>query len=148
MPEYIICCRQQAGCHHSARMVAKYSPSSRSLLFLKLVSLIALIVGIYVFTESSMPRRSSTSRVHHSTTTCQERIDELDRIFNQRRNARIELIADINKDDTPSYDLYEPEAVCFSEERFGSEKRYTAFSDGTYYFYALSKCNPILLNSL
>ena len=134
LSRYIICCTQQA-LTLSARMVAKYFKTSQGLLFLKLVSLLALIVGIYVLTESSMPSFSisSTGRVHHSTTTCQERIDELDRIFNQRRNARIELIADINKDDTPSYDLYEPEAVCFSEERFGSEKRYTAFSDGTFF---------------
>jgi hypothetical protein len=136
-------------------MVAKYFKTSQGLLFLKLVSLLALIVGIYVLTESSMPSFSisSTGRVHHSTTTCQERIDELDRIFNQRRNARIELI-DINKD-APSYDLYEPEAVCFSEERFGSEKRYTAFSDGTclniscrvIIFMHFPNANPISLNS-
>ena len=114
-------------------MVAKYySQSSRGVLSLKLLLLLALIIGIYVFTESSMPSFSisSTGRVHHSITTCKERIDEVDRIFNQRRDARIELI-DINKE-TPSYDLYEPEAVCFSEERFGSENRYTAFSDGTF----------------
>lgn len=117
-------------------MNSTYSPPSRRVLFLSTLLLFALIIGIFVFTENSMPSFSisSTRLADHFTSTaswsCDERLDELDRIFDQRRNARIELI-DINKE-TPSYDLYEPEAVCFSDERFGSEKRYTAFGDGMF----------------
>ena len=29
-----------------------------------------------------------------------------------------------------SFDIYEPEATCLSEERFGSDTRYHAFGDG------------------
>ncbi|KAL3759531.1 hypothetical protein ACHAWU_000830 [Discostella pseudostelligera] len=101
--------------------------------FLDLLVLLGLIIGIFVYTENSVPGFStfSTRLAQHSTistTTCDERLDELDRTFNRRRDARIELI-DINKAEA-SYDLYEPEAVCFSEERFGSTKRYTAYGDG------------------
>ena len=101
--------------------------------FLDLMVLLGLIIGIFVYTENSVPGFStfSTRLAQHSTistTTCDERLDELDRTFNRRRDARIELI-DINKA-VASYDLYESEAVCFSEERFGSTKRYTAYGDG------------------
>ncbi len=114
-------------------MEKKYSKSSQGLLFLKLASLLALIVGIFVFTESSMPSFSiSSSHLdNNSTPPCHERLDELDRIFNQRRDARIEQIGSLPWQRS-WYDLFEPEAVCFSDERFGSEKRYTAFGDGTF----------------
>jgi len=72
----------------------------------------------------------STRLAQHSTNaaTCDERLDELDRTFNRRRDARIELI----NESTQSWDFYEPEAVCLSEERFGSTKRYNAFGDGKF----------------
>lgn len=90
-----------------------------------------------MFMQSSKPSVviSSTALVHHSTTTCNERLDELDRTFDKRRNARIELIGVDHEPPLSMYDLYEPEAVCFSDERFGSEKRYTAFGDGAFSEY-------------
>jgi len=60
---------------------------------------------------------------------CDERLDALDNFFDARREAR--------KDSPPTidcekncYDLFEPEAVCFTDERFGSGTRFKSFGDG------------------
>lgn len=68
-------------------------------------------------------------------TSCDDRIlDEMDHTFNQRREARQnETPATISRAPAQLYwfDLFEPEAVCFSDERFGgSGERYKAFGDG------------------
>jgi hypothetical protein len=69
---------------------------------------------------------------HHCTTT----LDALDETFNQRRAIRQARVLELAANPTlmPTlvtfFDNYEPEAVCFTEERFGGKQRYDAFGDG------------------
>eukprot|EP00980_Cylindrotheca_fusiformis_P001180 scaffold323_cov93-Cylindrotheca_fusiformis.AAC.2 len=60
-------------------------------------------------------------------------LDSFDAKFDLRRANRQVETTDWNEDDLyvgEAYDPFEPEAVCFDEERFGSEERFRAFSDG------------------
>ena len=68
------------------------------------------------------------SSVQHSTQSCTDKLNELDHVFDQRRDAR----AVFSHGKGEKWDWYEPEAVCLSEERFGSNsnQRYMAFQDG------------------
>lgn len=77
--------------------------------------------------------RLDDSAVHHTPQSCTDVLDELDHVFDQKRDAR--AIYSRKKGDR--WDFYEPEAVCLSEERFGShnEQRYMAFHDGTLHCY-------------
>ena len=36
--------------------------------------------------------------------------------------------------------MYEPKALCITDERFGSIERYRAFGDGMYYYACLFLC--------
>lgn len=70
--------------------------------------------------------------------SCQHMVDALDSTFDQRRKVRQDIMKTCpdSTDDKEAFDLYEPEAVCISDERFGSADRYAAFGDGTnVYFY-------------
>lgn len=71
---------------------------------------------------------------HEGNTSCQELLDELDSTFNARRDARQKisrLPSALNFDhERGRYDLFEPEANCLTEERFGSVKRFQAVGDG------------------
>ncbi|KAG7369971.1 methyltransferase domain containing protein [Nitzschia inconspicua] len=87
------------------------------------------------------------------TNECKEKLDALDRFHDQRRVARLQFAnkakeagknvyemywkrGDIDKENerrrTLTFDLFEPEAVCLMEERFGglSDERFVAFGDG------------------
>eukprot|EP00542_Grammatophora_oceanica_P014724 CAMPEP_0194028334 /NCGR_PEP_ID=MMETSP0009_2-20130614/2332_1 /TAXON_ID=210454 /ORGANISM="Grammatophora oceanica, Strain CCMP 410" /LENGTH=298 /DNA_ID=CAMNT_0038667691 /DNA_START=57 /DNA_END=950 /DNA_ORIENTATION=- len=66
------------------------------------------------------------------TPSCEKRLDELDDTFNKKRNARKEAGLNWTRSDDGKhrFDKFEPEAVCISDERFGSEQRYDAFGDG------------------
>ncbi|KAG7345203.1 methyltransferase domain containing protein [Nitzschia inconspicua] len=92
----------------------------------------------------------------HLTDKCKEKLDALDRFHDQRRAARIQFANKAkeagknvyemywklrNTNDTVReeqhrknlmFDLFEPEAVCLMEERFGglSDERFVAFGDG------------------
>ena len=73
---------------------------------------------------------SSGTSVHTSAVTCTEKLDKLDQFFDQRREARSKALTEnINHE---NWDWYEPESVCLSEERFGSDQRHVAFGDGTF----------------
>ena len=74
---------------------------------------------------------------------CGRELDALDNTFDRRRNVRRKVMQNIvdqykkekNKVQNITklkrkFDIYEPEAVCFSDERFGSKERYNAFGDG------------------
>eukprot|EP00980_Cylindrotheca_fusiformis_P001181 scaffold323_cov93-Cylindrotheca_fusiformis.AAC.3 len=69
-----------------------------------------------------------------SNAACQKMLDTFDAKFDLRRANRqkrtdaVENRTGMKK--THAYDLHEPEAVCFDEERFGSIERFDAFSDG------------------
>ena len=64
-------------------------------------------------------------------------LDALDAISDRRRDQRnwaVSVLKEIDREADPnfktSYDMFEPEANCISDERFGSEVRYAAFGDG------------------
>eukprot|EP00980_Cylindrotheca_fusiformis_P001182 scaffold323_cov93-Cylindrotheca_fusiformis.AAC.4 len=65
---------------------------------------------------------------------CQKMLDSFDESFDLRRtNRQIQTkrwnrLSDVNE--KRAYDLFEPEAVCFNDERFGSRHRFSAFGDG------------------
>lgn len=71
-------------------------------------------------------------------TDCESVLDKLDTKFNSRRKARrqtsftpnLTLAHKQNNAERTFWDKYEPEAVCFDEERFGGSIRYDALGDG------------------
>jgi hypothetical protein len=71
---------------------------------------------------------TGSTALQHSTQSCTDKLNELDHVFDQRREAR----AVFSRGKGEKWDWYEPEAVCLSEERFGSNsnQRYMAFQDG------------------
>ena len=78
---------------------------------------------------SSTPKKSEHD-------LCEAKLNALDANFNKRRQARHNnkpkrknYIGD-SREEKVFFDLYEPEAVCFSEERFGTEVRFEAYGDG------------------
>ena len=75
----------------------------------------------------------ATTTAESTTTTksCNEILDKLDIIYNERRIPR-QAKSNIDWTGVRLFDLYEPEATCFSEERFGSESnvRFDAYGDG------------------
>lgn len=76
---------------------------------------------------------SSTNSVDQMQASCRRRLDKLEQIFNERRRIRQQATPTYEfKNYKMKFDLYEPEASCFSEERFGSDSdvRYEAFGDG------------------
>lgn len=105
------------------------SPPAQALL----LSLPALILIVWILVSNQgMPLNVMNSSISKNSTrqaSCDERLDDLERTFNQRRDSRNEQMWNL-QNLWNLYDLFEPEAVCLSDERFGSEKRYTAFGDG------------------
>jgi Methyltransferase domain len=63
---------------------------------------------------------------------CVATLDALDKTFDQRRQIRVTQTAkQLTPPSAKSYfDLFEPEAVCFTDERFGGPQRYESFGDG------------------
>lgn len=92
---------------------------------------------------STSPTVPSHPLLRSSSSFCLSRLDALDRSFDERRQARKDFVkrafADVSlskmiRDGRKLFDVYEPEATCIYEERFGQsplfEKRYQAFGDG------------------
>ncbi|KAL7477198.1 hypothetical protein ACHAW6_003013 [Cyclotella cf. meneghiniana] len=66
-----------------------------------------------------------------SSSDCESVLDKLDSQFDARRKARQEIPFTINPDyPQGTFDKWEPEAVCFADERFGNTARYKALGDG------------------
>jgi len=70
---------------------------------------------------------------HHQS--CDQLLNMSDSIFDRRRKVRQDiLLQNASKltfgSERTKFDAFEPEAVCFSDERFGSIERYNAFGDG------------------
>jgi hypothetical protein len=87
------------------------------------------------YKNASTEKNSAESVVmkHNQPFDCERKLDALDKTFDRRRNVRrtvMQNITDRYKKETIKFDLYEPEAVCFTDERFGSNERYKAFGDG------------------
>jgi hypothetical protein len=96
--------------------------------------------GLALAAEVNGTRR----RLQMQPLACQEKLDYLDDIFDKRRDARRRCTGPfvgmnmakprVRKEAAKFlFDLYEPEATCFSDERFGQSiefDRYQAFGDG------------------
>ena len=63
--------------------------------------------------------------------SCNQFIEELDKEFDLRRESRQNYTRAVGgrSEGKMLYDLYEPEANCLSEERFGND-RFASFGDG------------------
>lgn len=77
--------------------------------------------------------RQEQNQEQEQQAACQKRLDSLEKLFNEKRKIRQEATPTYKyRNSKMLFDLYEPEAVCISEERFGSESgvRYGAWGDG------------------
>lgn len=77
--------------------------------------------------------KTTTSKNTHEV-WCEKMLDELEHKWDLRKNARIDKIKNDPHSwpDLTKFDAFEPEAVCFDEERFGSKngKRHHSWGDG------------------
>lgn len=85
--------------------------------------------------NDSTAAASETAAIYQKQnySACQKRLDKLDSLFNERRKVRQNATSSWKpRNSKMKFDLYEPEANCISEERFGSDStvRYEAFGDG------------------
>jgi len=71
-------------------------------------------------------------QVANKVENCNEKLDALDKQFNLQRSNRQEYVEEdgLWGDEKQFFDQFEPEANCFTEERFGSSERFDAFHDG------------------
>jgi hypothetical protein len=85
---------------------------------------------------SSFQTQESTDKasiiVPQEQHNCVATLDALDKTFDQRRQIRVTQTAkQLTAPHQLNYfDLFEPEAVCFTDERFGGPQRYESFGDG------------------
>ena len=94
----------------------------------------------YVFTDvasaADAVRKVANYAGGTSGKSCDDVLDGLDQRFNEMRAARRNVTAKMNLGDIPPkqwWDVFEPEATCFTDERFGSKVRrgrFGAFGDG------------------
>mmetsp|Transcript_24205 Transcript_24205/g.52202 ORF Transcript_24205/g.52202 Transcript_24205/m.52202 type:complete len:333 (-) Transcript_24205:284-1282(-) len=97
---------------------------------------VAMVVAGYNFgimtisaCNNSVTAKANDNKTHQS---CQQLLNALDDTSDRRRKSRHDAI-DESRPSTNKrtrYDMFEPEAVCFTEERFGSGERYKAYGDG------------------
>ena len=78
----------------------------------------------YTRPEQYVPRENKKS--------CSSVLSQLDKVWDERRKARLDTNHPVSDNPVRFFDLYEPEATCFTEERFGArgDKRYDTFGDG------------------
>mmetsp|Transcript_33330 Transcript_33330/g.73509 ORF Transcript_33330/g.73509 Transcript_33330/m.73509 type:complete len:342 (-) Transcript_33330:523-1548(-) len=105
--------------------------TTQTFLFLLLFFLV-LLYGKLFCSEFAVPVVKRDSAGRH----CEEHILKVEERFNSRREARRNYAHSLPSQFAPTekklYDIFEPEAICISEERFGgsSEHRYASFGDG------------------
>eukprot|EP00574_Skeletonema_japonicum_P006809 CAMPEP_0201719480 /NCGR_PEP_ID=MMETSP0593-20130828/4667_1 /ASSEMBLY_ACC=CAM_ASM_000672 /TAXON_ID=267983 /ORGANISM="Skeletonema japonicum, Strain CCMP2506" /LENGTH=296 /DNA_ID=CAMNT_0048209923 /DNA_START=343 /DNA_END=1233 /DNA_ORIENTATION=+ len=91
------------------------------------------MVGLVIFTLLNLNFQRNLIDLPHVTSCDDTVLDNFDKEFDQKRSERVKAMSS-GLGDRVSFDIYEPEATCFSEERFGSESdidvRYHAFGDG------------------
>lgn len=95
----------------------------------------ALIGAAVLMHQNSVSLSSAVRRASDDSPrlACQKMLDSFDAKFNLQRANRKKNYGEYLEDDiydTETYDLFEPEAVCFDEERFGSKERFNAYGDG------------------
>ena len=103
------------------------SPLVKSVLF---ASAVAALVAVENKTYSNNFSRAADVSNAQRSSSCKKLLDELDNQFDERRRGREEHTPPTKVEYNKKFDLYEPEATCISEERFGSKVRYHAFGDG------------------
>ena len=101
----------------------------------KLIVLLYSIDGIVTSTRkvNSSTLFDGLGGNHHQS--CDQLLNTSDSIFDRRRKVRQDiLLQNASKltfgREITKFDAFEPEAVCFTDERFGSIERYNAFGDG------------------
>jgi hypothetical protein len=89
---------------------------------------LSLGLRMIVVSQNDAPQEQSVGK---TLKLCNEKLDELDTRFNLQRSNRQEYVEErMPEGKVKLFDQFEPESVCFSEERFGSSKRFHAFHDG------------------
>eukprot|EP00956_Cyclotella_meneghiniana_P011426 scaffold16034_cov38-Cyclotella_meneghiniana.AAC.2 len=98
---------------------------------------------VYSMPEESNP--NGTDSEHGSFLECKERLDALEKFYDERRGRRQQFVSVARANSQTIYesklknhfpaerlyfDMWEPEAVCLTEERSGGESRFDAFGDG------------------
>ena len=74
-----------------------------------------------------MPYSIIENDSQHKQTNCSQILDDLDATFDLRHEVRQKALPHPNFRHVTAFDMYEPEALCITDERFGSRERYRAF---------------------
>eukprot|EP00978_Attheya_sp_CCMP212_P003867 scaffold8225_cov52-Attheya_sp.AAC.1 len=90
------------------------------------------MVMTYAAMEIFQHRECEPQQVTNKGEHCNKKLDGLDNQFNLQRSNRQEYVKKngLQGDGKTIFDQFEPEAVCSTEERFGSSERFDAFHDG------------------
>lgn len=145
-------------CH--TQLVCRQNSVNRTLILLIILSVIYNIGGWHN-NPAGLSAPTKDGNNNDDSNNCVARLDALERVWDERRSVRLNLLKDVmesgkkniyeylwtTKGSTKQlssaqeevrskkfrFDLWEPEAVCITEERFGGTKsdvRYDAFGDG------------------
>ncbi|KAL3773790.1 hypothetical protein HJC23_011928 [Cyclotella cryptica] len=88
-------------------------------------------VELKAATAALIQAKEELAATQGSSSDCESVLDKLDTQFDARRKARQELPFTANPDyPQGTFDKWEPEAICFADERFGNTVRYKALGDG------------------
>ena len=101
--------------------------SSKAVASIGLVALTLLLIPYIYQYENVIKLMSDIKKIERESPADENRVAHLELQWDERRRERQ---AAMSTSDRESFDIYEPEATCFDEERFGSEIRYHAYGDG------------------
>ncbi|CAJ1953932.1 unnamed protein product [Cylindrotheca closterium] len=109
--------------------------SLRSKIVILVPVLVLFVIGgsFYIRSTTSAPASSEQQNTLAGVgdAFCKQRLLKLEEQFNHRRQVRIDAMFQRNTTKrTERFDVFEPEANCIAEERFGSDTRYLAIGDG------------------
>lgn len=117
----------------------------------------SIIVGLVIFLllyHTSVNLQLSTlesnqiisyETLQHDDAACEALVDAMDSRYDRQQANRQAVAKKIRRRDQTGknkFDIYEPEAVCFTEERFGSNERFSAFGDGPKFVCGLDFLDP------
>lgn len=102
---------------------------------MRLCFLTALVIAFSIFSNQSYrPAKylllTGGKSNPNDGAMCRYLLDNLDELFDRRRGVRQRQSLNEENRTKRRFDLYEPEATCISEERFGDVMRFNAFGDG------------------
>jgi len=110
-----------------SRGFGKSATSSKAVASIGLVALTLLLIPYMFEYENVTKLMSDTKKIERESPADENLVAHLELQWDERRRERQ---AAMSTSDRESFDIYEPEATCFDEERFGSEIRYHAYGDG------------------